>query len=266
MGLYFCFNVLFGGWAARAGPITNCLSLLLMKKIFLLLALAGLAAPHAFAQGGMSSKDYDNGATGSESRNSSVGIKGGYNVAYVGGSDTNLVPNANSLKAFNAGAYAQFGFNNFASLQVELLYSRKGYHTDAGSATTTTGPTTTTTSYQAFDNRLDYIELPVMFVGNITETLSLHLGPQVGVLTKVLRDGQNLDLNANGYNSLDYGVVGGAEARLGPARLGVRYELSLADLYQNGASLKYGNATIATTNGNVRNQCIQVYLGIGSRK
>ena len=236
-----------------------------MKKHFLLLALAAAAATPAFAQGGMSSKDYDNGSTGNDSRNTGVGIKGGYNVNSVKGSDTNLVPNANSLNAFNAGAYAQFGFNNFASLQVEILYSRKGYHSDTGSVTTGSGTTAVTTSYQAFDTRLDYIELPVMFVGNITETLSFHLGPQVGLLTKVLRDGQNLDLQTNGYNSLDYGAVGGAEARLGFGRLGVRYELSLADLYQSGASLKYGNATLAT-NGNVRNQCIQVYLGIGSRK
>ena len=238
---------------------------MLMKKTILFLTLAAATATPAFAQSGMSSKDYDNGATDNESRNSGVGIKGGYNVAYVKGSDTNLVPNANSLKAFNAGVYGQFGFNNFASLQIEVLYSRKGYHTDAGSVTTGSGTTATITPYPAFDTRLDYIELPVMFVGNLTETLSIHLGPQVGLLTKVLRDGQNLDLNANGYNSFDYGVVGGAEARLGLGRLGVRYELSLADLYQSGASLKYGTTTI-NTNGNVRNQTLQVYLGIGSRK
>ncbi len=264
MGLYFCFIVSLSDRPAMAGLFINCFPLLLMKKIFLLLALAGFATP-AFAQGGMSSTAYDNGGSGNESRNSGVGIKGGYNVAYVKGSDVDLFPNANSLAAFNGGAYAQFGFNNFASLQIEVLYSRKGYHTDAGSVSSGSGTAPVMTPYPAFDTRLDYIELPVLFVGNLTETLSFHLGPQVGLLTKVLRDGQNLDLQANGYNSFDYGVVGGAEARLGIGRLGVRYELSLADLYQNGASLKYGTTAITTT-GNVRNQCIQVYLGIGSRK
>ena len=237
-------------------PAKGLLLSQIMKTLFLLFALAMAAGPQALAQGGMSSKDYDNGATGTESRNTGFGVKGGYNVSQLKGSDTNLVPNANSLAAFNAGVYGQFGFTNFASLQLELLYSRKGYHTDAG---------TGIPSYPAFDTRLDYIELPVMFVGNLTETLSFHLGPQIGLLTKVVRDGQNLDLNANGYNSFDYGAVGGAEARLGLGRLGMRYELSLADLYQSGASLKYGNTTVAT-NGNVRNQCIQVYLGIGFRK
>ncbi len=265
MGLYFCINVSFHSWSGVPDQLLNRFPAILMKKTILFLTLAAAAATPAFAQGGMSSTDYASGSSGNESRNTGVGIKGGYNVAYVKGSDTNLVPNANSLKAFNAGVYTQFGFNNFASLQIEVLYSRKGYHTDAGSVTTGSGATAVTTTYQGFDNRLDYIELPVMFVGNLTETLSFHLGPQVGVLTKVLRDGQNLDLKANGYNSLDYGVVGGAEARLGLGRLGVRYELSLADLYQSGASLKYGTTAI-TTNGNVRNQTLQVYLGIGYRK
>ena len=85
-------------------------------------------------------------------------------------------------------------------------------------------------------------------------------------LTKVLNDGQNLDLNANGYNTLDYGFVGGAEARLGLGRLGVRYDLSLADIYKAGAAVQYGNTALTVQDGKVRNQSIQVYLGIGYRK
>ena len=231
----------------------------LMRNLFLLLALALATGPLAWAQGGLTSKDYDNGATGTESRNTGFGLKGGYNVSSLGGSGADLFPNKNSFAAFNAGAYAQFGFTNFASLQVELLYIRKGYHTDAG--TTATGAATI-----AHDTRLDYFELPVLLVGNLTETLSLHVGPQVALLTKVFNDGQNLDLNANGYNSLDYGVVGGAEARLGLARLGVRYDLGLGSIYKTGAAVPYGTTALLVSDGSVHNQCIQVYLGIGYRK
>lgn len=237
-----------------------------MKNLFLLFALALATGPQALAQGGMSSKDYDNGATGTESRNTGFGIKGGYNTSNINGSGTDLFPNKNSLAAFNAGAYAQFGFTNFASLQIEVLYIRKGYHTDAGTITTGSGSTAVATPYTAHDTRLDYFELPVLFVGNLTETLSVHVGPQVSVLTKVLNDGKNLDLNANGYNTLDYGLIGGAEARLGLARLGVRYDLSLADIYKTGAAVQYGNTALTVQDGKVRNQSIQVYLGIGYRK
>lgn len=235
-----------------------------MKNVFLLSALALATGPQALAQGGLTSKDYDNGATGTESRNTGFGLKGGYNVSYLKGSSVDLFPNANSLSAFNAGVYGQFGFSNFASLQVELLYSRKGYRTDANTAATTTG------SYPAFDTRLDYIQLPVLFVGNITETLSFHVGPQVGVLTKVMQGGQDLDLKANGYNSLDYGAVGGVEARLGLGRLGVRYELGLGSVYKDGTVVRYQGNPITTsstgTDGNIHNQTFQVYLGIGFRK
>ncbi|GAB3656096.1 hypothetical protein GCM10027594_28870 [Hymenobacter agri] len=235
-----------------------------MKNVFFLLALTVATGSQAWAQGGMTSKDYDNGATGTESRNTGVGIKGGYNVSYLKGSNVDLFPNTNSLAAFNAGVYGQFGFTNFASLQVELLYSRKGYRTDASSGPNGAG------AYPAFDTRLDYIQLPLLFVGNLTETLSIHLGPQVGLLTKVMQDGQNLDLKANGYNSLEYGVVGGAEARLGLGRLGVRYELGLSNVYKDGTVVAYRGTPVtlsgAGTSGNIHNQTFQVYLGIGFRK
>ncbi|HEX8507148.1 MAG TPA: porin family protein [Hymenobacter sp.] len=237
-----------------------------MKKAFLLLLLAVAAAPAARAQGGgLSSRDYGDGTGGTGSRNSGFGIKGGYNVSELRGSGSNIFPNRNSLGAFNAGVYGQVGFNNFASVQVELLYIRKGFRTDE--TTVTTGGVATT--YAARDNRLDYIELPVLFVGNITETLSFHIGPQVSLLTKVKSGSEDLDLNDNGYQSLDYGAIGGVEARLGPARLGVRYDLGLGKIYKDGTVVKYNNAALfanGITDSDIRNQSFQVYLGLGFRK
>ena len=237
-----------------------------MKKALLLLLLAAGVAPAAHAQGGgLSSKEYGNGESGNESRNTGFGIKGGYNVSNLSGSGSGIFPNSNSLSAFNAGVYGQTGFSNFASLQVELLYIRKGFHTDA--TTVTTGGTTTT--YAARDNRLDYLELPILFVGNVTETLSFHLGPQVSLLTKVKSGSEDLDLKANGYNSLDYGAIGGVEARLGPARLGARYDLGLGKIYKDGAVVKYHNNALfanGISDSNIHNQTFQVYLGIGFRK
>ncbi|HEX8327929.1 MAG TPA: porin family protein [Hymenobacter sp.] len=237
-----------------------------MKKHLLILLLAVAAAPAAWAQGGaLSSKEYGDGSAGTESRNTGFGIKGGYNVSELKGSGSNLFPNSNSLSSFNAGVYGQVGFNNFASMQVELLYIRKGFRTDE--TTVTTGGVATT--YAARDNRLDYLELPVLFVGNITETLSFHIGPQVSLLTKVKSGSEDLDLNDNGYNSIDYGAIGGVEARLGPARLGVRYDLSLGKIYENGTVVRYNNTAISAnpiSDDDIRNQSFQVYLGLGFGK
>ena len=44
------------------------------------------------------------------------------------------------------------------------------------------------------------------------------------------------------------------------------YLLSLADIYKTGAAVQYGNTALTVTDGKVRNQSIQVYLGIGYRK
>ena len=224
-----------------------------MKKALFAFALALAAAPAVRAQDGPgldSSTKYP-ASDGTESRNTGFGIKGGYNLASIEGTGAGLFTNRDNLKDFHAGAYGQFGFNNFASVMVELLYSRKGYRTDyLGTGTR--------------DTRLDYLELPILFVGNITETLSIHVGPQVSLLTNV-RDGDaNLDISANGFNSLDYGGIAGAEARLGFAKIGARFDWSLGKIYKDGTVLRYNNSTGATlTDNNIRNQVFQVYLGLG---
>jgi hypothetical protein len=224
-----------------------------MKYALLLLtSLAATGAAHAQVKGLPAASDYSEGSS-TTSRNSGFGIKGGLSVSDLQGSGTSIFTNRDKLSTLHAGVYGQHGFTHFASLQVELLYSRKGFQNAAG----------TTSSLQ--DNRLDYLALPVLFVGNITETLSVHLGPQVSVLTGARSGGQDLDVSQSGYHRFDYGGVLGAEARLGPARLGVRYDLSFANLYKDGAALTYNGQPLSTlvTDPNIRNSVLQVYLGIG---
>jgi hypothetical protein len=224
-----------------------------MKTALFTLALGLALAPAVHAQQGPgvgSSTDYA-ASDGTESRNTGFGIKGGYNLASIQGTGTSLFTNRDNLKDFHAGVYGQFGFNNFASLMVELLYSRKGYRTDyLGTATR--------------DTRLDYLELPILFVGNLTETLSIHVGPQVSLLTNVRNGDATVSIGDGGFNSLDYGAIAGAEARLGFAKLGARFDWSLGKVYKDGAVVRYNSATgAAIGDNNIRNQVFQVYLGLG---
>ncbi|MDB5234744.1 MAG: hypothetical protein JWR44_1737 [Hymenobacter sp.] len=204
-----------------------------MKKTLLFLLLAIASAPAAFAQaapgGSQSSKDYTGGAT-SDSRNTGFGFKGGYNLANVYGDEAGS--GRSSSNTFHAGAYGQLGFNDFSSLQVELLYSRKGTKFTSGND----------------DLRLDYLSVPVLYVGNITEAFSFHVGPEVSLLTKVVAGDKDLDINDNGFNSVDVGGVAGLEYRIGPARLGARYDLGLVKIAKDAK---------------VYNNVFQVYLGIG---
>ena len=217
-----------------------------MKNLFLLAALA-LTTTGALAQarpgGELSSKDYTGGKS-TDSRNTGFGFKGGFSYTNVYGDGTKTL-NLNSYKSFHAGAYGQFGLNEFASIQPELLYSRKGFDADNS----------------ANNRRLDYLQLPILFVGNVTETLSFHLGPQVSLLTKVTENGQNVAIADRGYNSLDYGGVAGVEARVGPARVGARYDLSLGKIYDTSNSAKQSFST--PIKDRVSSGTLQLYVGIG---
>jgi hypothetical protein len=217
-----------------------------MKKTLLFLLLAVASAPAAFAQarpgGSLSSKDYTGGGV-TTSRNTGFGVKGGYNLSNFYGSGKDLRMGRDNLNSFHAGFYGQFGFNNFSSVQVELLYSRKGIRYNDG-----TGKN---------DLRLDYLSLPILYVGNVTDNISFHIGPQVSLLTKVLENGQDRDLKANGYNSFDLGGVAGLEARIGPARVGARYDLGFARV------IKRNFVGLSDEQTSIHNQTLQLYVGIG---
>ena len=222
-----------------------------MKKTILFMLLAVASSSAAFAQarpgGSMTSKDYTGGGT-TDSRNTGFGVKGGYSLSNFYGSGKDLFSgNRNSLNTFHAGVYGQLGFNSFSSVQVELLYSRKGIQTDNGNSGKS-------------DLRLDYLSLPVLYVGNVTENISFHIGPQVSLLTKVKNGDKDLDLKANGFNSVDFGGVAGLEARVGPARIGARYDLGLGRLIKDDAQY-VGSAT--GDKSSIHNQTFQVYVGIG---
>lgn len=224
-----------------------------MKKTLLFLLLAVASGPAAFAQaapgGAQSSKDYTGGAV-AESGNTGFGVKGGYNLNGLRGDDVRGIER-NSRNDFHAGVYGQFGFDDFSSVQAELLYSRQGFEANTGIASTT---------QQKY--RMDYLMLPVMYVGNFTENLSFHVGPQVSLLTNIRRGDDNLDINSNGFNSLDFGGVGGLEARVGPARIGARYNLSLGKIFEDGNS-QTGTINPAFSDSKIYNNLFQLYVGIG---
>ncbi|OON67800.1 porin family protein [Hymenobacter sp. CRA2] len=224
-----------------------------MKKIALILSLCALCGGSALAQRGVEgirkSSDYQ---TTPDSRNNGFGIKGGWNSSDFRGDDKKNYTDDANRQAFHAGAYAQFGFSPQTSIQVEALYSRQGFKA-ASAYRPNTGSYTT---------HLDYIQVPVMFVYNFVDNVSVHVGPQVSLLVNAKENGQQVNVSDRNYNSLDYGAVGGIEARVGPARVGGRYVLSLANIY-NDPKMENGMATPDGHLNNIKNSLIQVYVGFG---
>lgn len=229
-----------------------------MKKTLLFLLLAVTTSTAAFAQarpgGTLTSKDYTGGKS-TESGNTGFGIKGGYNFSRPYGDG---ITNVSAYHNFHAGVYGQFGFNNFSSVQVELLYNRKGYNSDVAIANGSTVRIANQTT------RLDYFELPILYVANLTNNFSVHIGPQISLLTKAKQGDNDLALADNGFNTVDYGGIVGAAFRVGPARLGARYDLSFGKIFDTSKGYSVGGSTV--TLPAVHNQVVQVYLALGLRQ
>ncbi|MBB6609892.1 PorT family protein [Pontibacter sp. Tf4] len=175
-----------------------------------------------------------NELSGADAVNSGFGIKGGVNFANVYGDDADAL-DASTHTNFHAGVYAQFALSQAFSLQIEGLYSRKGFETET-------------------ENRFDYLEVPLLAVYNITDNISLHLGPQVSVMVAAKQDGK--EINMDDLNTFDYGLAGGAEARFRFLRVGARYNLGFAGLLDEGdTGLPLGQ--------DLKNNVLQLYVGLG---
>ncbi|MDO6390475.1 porin family protein [Pontibacter sp. BT731] len=204
----------------------------------ILLFIAFLISASAFAQTeyGPSTGQQNHNLFSDIGRNAGFGIKGGVNFATLRGSDADVLGNFKGLTTFHAGVYTQFSLGNTFSIQPEALYSRKGIERNDSTF------------------RFDYLEVPILAVFNITETVSVHLGPQVGVLMSAKED--DTEVSIEPLNTFAYGLAAGAEARLSIFRLGARYNLGLEDLRkENNEGKKISQ--------DLKHGVFQVYLGVG---
>ncbi|UOG74608.1 PorT family protein [Hymenobacter tibetensis] len=224
-----------------------------MKKLLLLLSICSLslgATAQQSVDGVRSSTDY--APSTSDSRNNGFGIKGGFNLADLRGGDRSTYEDRlSNLKTYHVGAYAQFGFNDKVSIQPEILFSRKGYDDRLAIPVGSSAPATVR------ETRLDYIQVPVLFVYNFLDNVSVHVGPQASLLVRAKYAGTDKSISGAGLHSLDYGVVGGLEARIGPARVGARYDMGLADVYKDTSEAS------RSFYKDVKNGTFQVYVGVG---
>ncbi|MBF8964321.1 PorT family protein [Pontibacter sp. FD36] len=208
-----------------------------MKKSILLL-LAFLFSIGAYAQTdyGPSAGQQNHNLFSGTGTNSGFGIKGGVNFATLRGSDKDVLGNFSGLTTFHAGVYTQFSLGNTFSIQPEALYSRKGIERNDSTF------------------RFDYLEVPILAVFNITENVSIHFGPQVGILMSAKEE--DTEVNIEPLNTFAYGIAAGAEARLSIFRLGARYNLGLEDLRKE-------NNQGQKINQDIKHGVFQVYLGLG---
>lgn len=150
------------------------------------------------------------------------GVKGGVNFSNL---ISQNVESNSVLTGFHAGLFTKIPISNSLAIQPELLY-------------TTKGAKLTYNNY--FVNgtakfNLNYLELPVLVVVNLTPNFSIHAGPYFSYLLdgKATNDvrGTLLDIESNlnnkDYSQIDTGVTLGVGYDASTIGFGVRYNYGL---------------------------------------
>ena len=158
----------------------------------------------------------------SDSSTLKFGVKGGANFSNL---YTDNVEDNNVLTGFNVGLFAKLPITESFAIQPELLYTTKGAKLKYNNAFVN-GTSTF---------RLNYIEVPVLLVVNLTENFNIHAGPYFAYLVdgKATNDAQGTlfdienNLKNEDFNKFDTGLSVGVGFDADNLGFGVRYNYGL---------------------------------------
>ncbi len=180
------------------------------------------------------------------------GVKGGINLATIGGSD--VPTGVTGITQYAAGVFVEISLPGPLAIQPEVLYSVKGSKADVPATFLTPAMTVTST--------LSYIEIPVLLKFYLPTPVikpNIFAGPALGILTsakaKAEYSGGSVETDIkDAVTSSDIGAVIGA---------GVKLALPIVDLSIEGR-YNYGLKSIDKQDGTkVYNRTISVLVGIG---
>jgi hypothetical protein len=161
-----------------------------------------------------------------------MGIKGGLSASTLQFDNVDFSDRKERL-GFHAGVFTQVPLGSAFAIQPELLYVNKG----ASSGYRSLGQD----SRASFN--LNYVELPVLATLKLGTTAELQAGPYVDYLlnSNVSNTGGGLgnstiNLAADQFNRLDYGLAGGLNVYFGQLLLGLRYTQGLQRIANTTAS------------------------------
>lgn len=181
-----------------------------------------------------------------------IGAKGGVNFSNL---YTDNVDDENVLIGFNAGLFAKLPITKFIAIQPEVYFTTKGSELVYNNAFV---------SGTAKFN-LNYIEVPVLIVINLTNNFNLHAGPYLGFLIngKVKNDSnvnvfdfQN-NINNDDFNKIDAGLALGLGMDVDKLSVGVRYSYGMTTV---GKQRQFNGTDYTFPDG--KNSVINLYLGI----
>lgn len=185
------------------------------------------------------------------SQDSKFGIKGGFNLSDLYTKD---VKSSNFRMGYHGGVFAKLAVSSLFAIQPELLYSTKGACLEYENASL---------SGQANFN-LNYIDIPVLAVFNLSPRYSIHFGPYFSMITDATleneKEGEDYfnfenQLDKKDFSFADYGLAAGVGIDFRHVGIGVRYSHGLQNIGKewtfNDLSFRFPDAT---------NALFQVYL------
>ena len=177
------------------------------------------------------------------------GVKGGVNFSNFYKSD---VDDNNVLTSFNLGLFAKMPISENIAIQPEISYTGKG-------------------SELTYDRlgvkgtaqfKLDYIEVPVLLVVNVTKNFNIHAGPYAAYMVSGKTTNKSNvgifdfedKINVDDFNRFDAGIAAGLGIDLEPVSFGVRYNYGLT---------KVGKDNGDFTSSHAKNSVLSVYASFG---
>ncbi|SHM17908.1 porin family protein [Flavobacterium xanthum] len=178
----------------------------------------------------------------------SYGFKGGLNFSNL---YTDTVDDNNVLTGFNAGLYAKFPITNSIAIQPEINYTTKGAELVYNNAIV----------QGTAKFNVNYIEVPILLVANITENFNVHVGPYAAYMVsgKTTNDSNfsssQRELDTNDFNKFDAGISGGVGIDLDAVNFGVRYNYGLTKIGKDDSSSNF-------ISSDAKNSVLNVYVGL----
>jgi|SRR5690554_173562 len=189
-----------------------------------------------------------------KAQESEVGIKGGINFSNFYSDE---VDDQDLRFSFQGGMYFKAALTSFFAIQPEVLYMTKG--------------STVKYNYPIVGNgkisqKLNYLEVPILAVLNLTDNLNVHAGPYFSYLisAKIENESDNANFNfvneqdESKFERMDYGIAAGIGLEFETLRFGARYDYGLTEIGKNS-----NDPNQPSINSDLKNSTFSLYLGIG---
>jgi hypothetical protein len=194
---------------------------------------------------------FSNCVIGQTQNNSRLGIKGGIDVSSL---MTDDAESSNLKLGINGGIFLRIAITDLFSFQPELIYTMKGGKLEYNNFASGT-----------VKMSLNYTELPLLAVMNVTKNINLQGGIYLASLSNVrIRNiGDNgsynfeEELNKDNFKSFDYGLVCGIGGDFDRLSFGVRYDYGVRSI---GEKKTFAGQTYRFPDA--RNSAFQIYVGL----